>query len=69
MPSFTEMVNRLDGMQTGTPINVRTSNGERLEGVVEHLITDSSSNKSYLVIRDYQGNEVGDLYQILTQEH
>ena len=56
-PSFSEMVNRLDGIQSGTPLSVRTTNGESLEGVVDQILVDARTNRSYIVMRNSQGKQ------------
>ena len=56
---FSQMVERLDGIQQGTPISVRTSQGEKIEGTVEQVLIDPNSGSTYLVFRNNQGEYVG----------
>jgi hypothetical protein len=57
-PSFSQMVERLEGVQQGTPISVKTVKGEKIEGTVEQVLIDPNSGSTYLVFRNNQGQYV-----------
>ena len=54
-PSFNEMARRLEGIQNGTPVSVKTLDGENIEGVVEQILYDNVQHKQYVVFMGKDG--------------
>ena len=53
--SFSQMVERISGMERGTPISAQVSNGTKVNGTLEDILVDPVSKQSYMVVRDHQG--------------
>ena len=54
-PSFNQMVERLEGIQSGTPVSVKTTQGEKINGVIEQVLLDPNTKQTYVVFRNHQG--------------
>ena len=55
-PSFNQMAARLEGIQDGTPVSVKTFDGESIDGVVEQVLYDNVQHKPYVVFMGKDGH-------------
>ena len=65
-PSFNQMAARLEGIQDGTPISVKTFDGESIDEMYENYVHDTSSmyfNKS-LLVRKVENSRVNESKKI-----